>query len=263
MDKYTIQEILDPISVNVFFKEYWQKKHLVIRRNKYKGLFTFNMLGDYLNQYPDVKSLQILDYDDNDTRWCLDKVKKKKIDQPMLSKQQVFDLWKKGKSLVIPFAEYQKKALVDICFELERYFSHGQVNVYASPKADSKSFPAHQDGTENFLFHTEGKVKWTLYKDFDNKEVLDQFTLEAGDLLYIPIGIYHKVETVGPRILLSIHFKNKKNQTLDNFKITSNNENNRRKWYNWLPEFEKKIKRAPQRLMNKPRWSKPYFNKKI
>ena len=116
MDKYTIQEILDPISVNVFFKEYWQKKHLVIRRNKYKGLFTFNMLGDYLNQYPDVKSLQILDYDDNDTRWCLDKVKKKKIDQPMLSKQQVFDLWKKGKSLVIPFAEYQKKALVDICF---------------------------------------------------------------------------------------------------------------------------------------------------
>ena len=90
-----------------------------------------------------------------------------------------------------------------------------------------------------------------IYKDFDNKEVLDQFTLEAGDLLYIPIGMYHKVETVGPRILLSIHFKNKKNQALDNFKITSNKENNRRKWYNWLPEFEKKIKRAPQRLMNK------------
>ena len=35
---------------------------------------------------------------------------------PMLSKEEVFSLWKKhGKTFVIPFGEYQKKELVDIC----------------------------------------------------------------------------------------------------------------------------------------------------
>ena len=258
-----IEDILDPISVKNFFQNYWQKKHLVIRRNKFKDLFTFKMLDGYLNKYPHVRSLQILDYDDKDTRWCLDKVKRKKIDQPMLSKQQVFDLWKKGKSFVIPFADYEHKPLVDICFELERYFSYGQCNIYASPKAGSKSFPPHKDGTENFLFHTEGQVKWTLYKDFDNKEILEEITLEAGDLLYIPIGMWHKVDAPGPRMLISIHFKNKKNQSLDKFHISSHEDNKRKRWYNWLPDIPKPKKKRPVRLMNKPRWSKPYFNKKI
>tara|TARA_R100000734_G_scaffold15018_1_gene11169 strand:+ start:162 stop:947 length:786 start_codon:yes stop_codon:yes gene_type:complete len=259
----SIKEILDPIDVNTFFKEYWQKKHLVIRRNKFKNLYDFNKLDAYLNKFPYVRSLQILDYDDKDTRWCHDKVMSKKIDLPKLSKKQVHNLWQKGKSFVIPFAEYESKPLVDICFELEKYFDHGQANIYASPKAGSKSFPAHRDGTENFLFHTEGKIKWTLYKDFDNKEVLDEFILEAGDLLYIPIGMWHKVDALGPRMLISIHFKNKKNQSLEKFKITSNADNNRRRWYNWLPQLPKPKSKRPVRLMNKPRWSKPYFNKKI
>ena len=256
-----IEDILDPISVKNFFQNYWQKKHLVIRRNKFKDLFTFKLLDNYLNKYPHVRSLQILDYDDKDNRWCLDK--HKKLKQPMLSKQQVYDLWRKGKSFVIPFADYEHKPLVDICFELEKYFSHGQCNVYASPKAGSKSFPPHRDATENFLFHTEGRVKWTLYKDFDNKEILEEITLEAGDLLYIPIGMWHKVDAPGPRMLISIHFNNKKNQSLKKFEITSNKANNRNRWYNWLPDIPKPKKKRPVRLMNKPRWSKPYFTKKI
>jgi len=257
----TINEILDPIVVGTFFKEYWKKKHLVIRRNKFKNLFNFKLLDTYLNKYPHIRSLQILDYDDEDTRWCLDK--HKKLKQPMLSKQEVHNLWKKGKSFVIPFADYENKPLVDICFELERYFSHGQCNIYASPKAGSKSFPPHKDGTENFLFHTEGRVKWTLYKDFDNKEILEEITLEAGDLLYIPIGMWHKVDAPGARMLISIHFANKKDQALDKFNISSLSENNRNKWYNWLPDMPKQKKKRPVRLMNKARWSKPYFNKKI
>ena len=47
-----IEDILDPISVKNFFQNYWQKKHLVIRRNKFKDLFTFKMLDGYLNKYP-------------------------------------------------------------------------------------------------------------------------------------------------------------------------------------------------------------------
>ena len=90
---------------------------------------------------------------------------------------------------------------------------------------------------------------------------IDEFILTPGDLLYIPSYQYHKVDTIGPRILISIHFKNKKEQSLDKFKITTINQNNRPKWYDWSPVKQKINKSTPARRMNKARWSKPYFNK--
>tara|TARA_Y100001937_G_C7041814_1_gene294943 strand:- start:45 stop:827 length:783 start_codon:yes stop_codon:yes gene_type:complete len=259
MDKITLEKILYPISVGEFFKKYWKKKHLILRRNKFKDIYGWEDLELYLNRYPYVRGLQIIDYDDNDTRWCHDKVMSGKLKLPKLSKKQVFDLWRKGKTFVIPFAEQENKKLHDIVYEFENYFHHGQVNIYASPVKGSKSFPAHKDGTENFLFHTHGKVKWTFYKDGKDKEILEEVTLEAGDLVYIPIGMYHKVDAVGPRILCSIHFKNKPNQSLEKFKIQR--DNNRPPWYKWSPLTTVKIPKKKVRLMNKSNWSKPYFNK--
>lgn len=267
MDKITLENILEPISVKNFFQNYWGRKHLVIRRNKFKNLFNWEDLDSYLNRYPNIKSLQIIEGTDKtkDGRWCLDKILKGKLKLPMLSKAQVFDFWRnKNKTFVIPFAEYEKKELVDICFEFEKYFGHGQVNVYASPAKDSKSFPAHADATENFLFHTEGKTKWTIYEEFapgKPETIVDEFVLEPGDLLYIPCYQYHKVDTIGPRILLSIHFNNKPDQTLQNFAITSNSQNKRSKWYGWAPYRKvKKQVRVQHVRSNKRQWSKPYFN---
>ena len=266
MDKITLENILEPLSIQSFFKNYWGKKHLVIRRNKFKDLFTWNDFNNCLNKYPYLKGLQIIDYKkEGDGRWCLDKVRNGKMKELFLSKEQLYKLWKeKDKTFVIPFAEYEKKQLVDVCFEFEKYFDYGQANVYASPAANSKSFPAHADSTENFLFHTEGETKWTIYEEFSPgppKNIINEFVLTPGDLLYIPSYQYHKVDTIGPRILISIHFKNKKEQSLDKFKITTINQNNRPKWYDWSPVKQKINKSTPARRMNKARWSKPYFNK--
>ena len=267
--KITIEDILDPISPKVFFTEYWNKKHLVIRRNKFKNLFTWVDFNKYLNQYPDMKGLQILNYRlDGDGRWCLDKVRKGKLKLPMLNKETLHKLWKDGKSFVLPFAEYQKKELVDICHEFERYFQKGQCNVYASPRANSKSFPAHADQTENFLFHTEGRVKWTIYKEFapnKPKEILEEFILEAGDLLYIPQYQFHKVDTIGPRILISVHFANKPKQSLENFQVSPLGAGNRNKWYEWSPQkpFDKIGKRIEERRMVSNSWKQKYFRDKI
>jgi len=267
--KITLDDILDPITPKIFFTEYWNKKHLIIRRNKFKNLFTWGDFNHYMNQYPAMKGLQILDYrKDGDGRWCLDKVRNGKWKLPMLKKDQIYKLWEEGKSFILPFAEYQNKELVDICSEFERYFEQGQSNIYCSPKANSKSFPAHSDNTENFLFHTEGKVKWTIYKEFapsKPKEILEEFILEAGDLLYIPQYQYHKVDTIGPRILISVHFRNKDKQSLDNFNITQLGNNKRSKWYNWLPEkpFNKKGEKVEERRMQSNSWKKRYFREKI
>ena len=257
--KITLNDILDPIHPKIFFREYWNKKHLVLRRNKFKSLYSWLDFDKYLNQYPGIKGLQIVDQHPDYEKWCLDKVRTGKLKLPMLSKQEVYDEWKKGKTFVLPFAEYQKKELVDICFEFEKYFGRGQSNVYCSPKANSKSFPAHSDNTENFLFHTEGKVKWTIYKEFapnKPKEILDEFVLEAGDLLYIPQYQFHKVDTIGPRILISVHFSNKPKQSLKSFTITPIEQNKRKKWYDWKVT-EKFFDETGKRIEG-PRRQKPW-----
>ena len=59
-NKITLEEILDPVPVQTFFKEYWGKKHLILRRNKFKNLFTFDNLSDYINRYPFVKMVNFV-----------------------------------------------------------------------------------------------------------------------------------------------------------------------------------------------------------
>jgi mannose-6-phosphate isomerase-like protein (cupin superfamily) len=277
--KITLEDILDPVSPKVFFKEYWGKKHLVIRRNKFRNLYTWQDFNRHMNMYPDIKALQIVNWKDGNGydesgkllgRWCLDKVRSGKVKTDMLTKRDIWHEWAKHKrTFVIPFADYQKEDLIKICHAFEQYFGHGQVNVYASPAEGSKSFPTHSDGTENFLFHTEGKTKWTMYDGFapgGPGEILDEFVLEPGDLLYIPTYQYHSVTTVGPRMLLSIHFKNKKEQSLNNFRITNLEDSKRKKWYDWKPErFYKKdgtkiIERIdPKWRMKSNSWKEKYF----
>ena len=44
MDKITLENILEPVGVANFFKNYWGKKHLIIRRNKFKDLFNYSLI---------------------------------------------------------------------------------------------------------------------------------------------------------------------------------------------------------------------------
>jgi len=116
------------------------------------------------------------------------------------------------------------------CQEFEKHYGIGQANIYCSKQKDAVCFPIHADSTDNFLFHVRGKIRWYIYKEFSEKggrmedatleEVVD---LDNGDLLYIPKGKYHRVDTLSPRISISFHF-----QEPPAF-------NGRRDWYDWKP----------------------------
>jgi len=252
--RITFEKFIEPLTLDEFYKHYYQKKHFVIKadENRFKHVYQWKDFNNYLNGYPrNVGDLQIIDYDDKGHKYCYDKFKKGAKSnghkQSYLSKKQVFDLWKAGKSFILPLQEYQKKELVDICSACEIHYGSGQANLYCSPVADSKSFPSHADSTDNYLVHVEGKVKWTLYNEFGQNRTLDntgggvsqkewdremtimnQYELEAGDLLYIPKYQYHEAVAMGPRISISIHFHDKKEGQPQEFGGL------REKWYNWI-----------------------------
>ena len=72
--------------------------------------------------------------------------------------------------------------------------------------------------SKNFLFHVAGKVKWNIYDKFAFEEknlkkikIKETLTLNEGDILYIPSFLYHESVPLGPRIVISYHFKKEKN----------------------------------------------------
>ena len=53
----------------------------------------------------------------------------------------------------------------------------------------------------------------------------ESFELDDGDLLYIPIKKYHRVDTLSPRISISFHFREFDGKPYI-----------RKEWYDWKPE---------------------------
>ena len=58
-------------------------------------------------------------------------------------------------------------------------------------------------------------------------------------MLYIPTGQFHKVESDTARILCSVHFPNKQNQTLEKFTISSQKSNPRDDWFKPILKYDK------------------------
>lgn len=60
----------------------------------------------------------------------------------------------------------------------------------------------HSDPVDGFFIQCEGKTLWNVYYG----DSVEEFLAEPGDSLFIPKGIDHSVESMGPRASVSISF---------------------------------------------------------
>lgn len=235
---YSFENLLKPIGgLETFEKKYRDKNKFIIKGNKGKFAdhFSFNQLDNYLNQVWDdkdeknrAKALQVIF--PNGSRWCR---KKSKI---QYTRENLKTFWDNGCTFVIPIMQQLNRVMWNQVDEFEKYWGVGQANIYTSKKKDAYCFPIHADSTDNFLFHVDGKIRWHIYKETkmdlgkaypDESEVTleDIVELDAGDLLYLPIGKFHKAEPLEARISISYHFNKGK----------PNKYPYRREWINWMP----------------------------
>ncbi|NWR56805.1 RIOX2 oxygenase, partial [Bucorvus abyssinicus] len=200
--------LISPIKQEVFFREYWEQKPLLVQRNDpllaayYQSLF----------QLSDLKALcsQGLYYgrDINICR-CVNGKKKVlnkegKVNYMQLKKD--FD----QKKATIQFHQPQrfKEELWKIQEKLECYFgSLVGSNVYITPQG-SQGLPPHYDDVEVFILQLEGEKHWRLYKptvhlareyNVESEDRIGnpthEFILKPGDLLYFPRGTIHQADT--------------------------------------------------------------------
>ncbi|NWX88408.1 RIOX2 oxygenase, partial [Nothoprocta ornata] len=202
------RSLIAPIKEEVFFREYWEQKPLLVQRNDpllaayYQSLF----------QLSDLKELccQGLCYgqDVNICR-CVNGKKKVlnkegKVNYMQLKKD--FD----QKKATIQFHQPQrfKEELWKIQEKLECYFgSLVGSNVYITPQG-SQGLPPHYDDVEVFILQLEGEKHWRLYKptvhlareyNVESEDRIGnsthEFVLKPGDLLYFPRGTIHQADT--------------------------------------------------------------------
>ena len=225
------EELIKPVGMENFLTKYKGKRHFVIKSDKpkFNKHFSWEEFDNYLNQvnigeWDRTPQLQVVL--PNNGKWCKKKSPEKK------SREEIYKLWKSGSSFILTISEFLNKTLWKQCQEFEKFYGIGQANIYCSNQKDAMCFPIHADSTDNFLFHVSGKIRWYMYKEFseNNQHFRPQdatleevFELDEGDLLYIPRGKYHRVDTLSPRISISFHFREPPAYS------------GRRDWYDWKP----------------------------
>lgn len=125
----------------------------------------------------------------------------------------------RGSTIILPQFHESMFNLGEFCRALEEVFTgHMQTNIYLTPAPQSEDgtgnqgFPPHYDNHDVFVLQISGAKKWRIYgtaveipfrgEQFELGRheagpVTQEFTLKAGDCLYLPRGIMHDAENVG------------------------------------------------------------------
>ncbi|KAM9567964.1 ribosomal oxygenase 2 isoform 2-T2 [Guaruba guarouba] len=211
------ESLISPIKQEVFFREYWEQKPLLVQRNNpllaayYQSLFQLSDLkelcGRGLYYGRDLNICRCV----NGKKKVLNK--EGKVNYMQLKKD--FD----QKKATIQFHQPQrfKEELWKIQEKLECYFgSLVGSNVYMTPQG-SQGLPPHYDDVEVFILQLEGEKHWRLYKptvhlareyNVESEDRIGnpthEFILKPGDLLYFPRGTIHQADTP-PGISYSTH----------------------------------------------------------
>ncbi|MFK7855283.1 MAG: cupin domain-containing protein [Granulosicoccus sp.] len=202
--EFTFESVLEPISVDDFFVQYWEKKPLHISRSNsayFSELLALSDIEHALSTYdlvfPKVqltqsnKAISVSDYADADNRIL-----------PHRFVQQHSD----GATMVFSQANTLLPKLADFCRHIHNALQmQCQTNVYLTP-ANSQGFKAHYDthdvfiiqvsGTKTFNFYNAGVQLPFVHDAFDRElirsdDIVESVQLQPGDSLYIPRGLVH------------------------------------------------------------------------
>lgn len=204
--------ILKDISVETFFKEYWQKKPLVVRGALAKdlGLISAEELAGY--------SLD----DEIESRLIIRKNDSWQLEQGPLDEQIFADIDGKPWTLLVQSLDYfhpPLHKLVQACNFIPRWRLDDVMVSYAT---DGAGVGPHLDKYDVFLIQGEGQRHWqvghkeqlvTAHNPHPEIAQIEPFTadldivLETGDLLYIPPNTPHWGTSIGNSICYSVGFR--------------------------------------------------------
>lgn len=193
-----------PVTRDVFFSEYFEKKPLVVRRNDaryYADLLSFADIDHVVTTMglsaPEITvtradaQIQAGDY---------------AYETGVIDPVRVSQLFADGATVILSGLHERLPKLAQFCRALEGVMSSRvQTNIYMTP-AGSQGFRAHYDNHDVVVLQVEGTKEWRIYDtpvelplqtqgfnphDVEIGEETDRFVLEPGDMVYVPRGVAH------------------------------------------------------------------------
>ena len=203
---FDFRQLIAPISEKIFKEEYWEKKPLVIKRKDpqyYQILFSLQCVDELLSTFSSLSPNVLVAKDGPEVPL------KSLIPEGhnSLSIEYALREFTNGATLILPQIQETWPALRTFCHRLSAHCSaRFQINGYLTPRK-AQGFGEHYDTHDVFVAQISGAKRWTLlsssiklplstqpyvHNPNESTEVVDEFELDPGDLLYLPRGIVHK-----------------------------------------------------------------------
>ena len=207
---------LDPVTEESFFAEHWERRPLIIprgERERFAGLLSVadvdRLVCETAIRMPafrlvrDGAPLPPSTYTD-DISWRPGSFSQ------MAAVERLAAEFAAGATLVLQAMHLNWPAVALYCRDLEARLGFPvQANAYLTPAA-AQGFAVHHDTHDVFVLQVAGRKRWRLYEPLlelplkgqrwsaelgDPGPAIDEFTLDAGDTLYVPRGWPHEAET--------------------------------------------------------------------
>ena len=229
------QAMIDPIPLDEFYAEYWEKKPLLVRAQKqkqrYDGLLSLESIKKLSKTSPLYygRDLNVTRYQKDaqgvKRRINLDKLPKDENEKEagvLVNNSELWAQFDKGCTirLLCPHKLVDSVHSLLSTLEIELGCMVG-ANAYLTPSNSSQGFAPHYDDIEAFCMQLEGTKHWKVYEpvlklprvsseDFTADDLIDKVpvldvTLEQGDLLYMPRGWIHQATTLKDSSEHSLH----------------------------------------------------------
>lgn len=200
--------LLAPTAPNTFLQDHWERQPLTVRRDQ-AGYF-----GDLLSldDIDAVLTSAVLRVEDVQMTNAAQDVAPQDYSHPggSIDVTRLYQHFGDGSTIILPQLHFRLPRLAALCRALEHEFSaRFQTNVYLTP-GGAQGFKQHYDSHDVFVLQIAGRKHWRLYdtpialplrgQGFrpDAVQPGDQtaaFTLEPGDVAYVPRGIMHDAES--------------------------------------------------------------------
>ncbi|MCS6891421.1 MAG: cupin domain-containing protein [Rhodovarius sp.] len=220
----TFEELIAPVPVETFFREYHDRQPLHIKGSpaKFAQVLSWrqiNRLLDMTHMWSSQSLKLVLDGRlIPPEEYCTQALSRdaQQVMQPVAAR--VAEWVKRGASLVLNDVDSLTPGLQAVSLALENAgLGKAQANVYISWQSH-KAFPAHYDTHDVWAVQVEGEKTWNIWEGraewpishplFRSQDqahheqakgrLREKVTLRTGDLLYLPRGWYHDALAEAP-----------------------------------------------------------------
>jgi len=204
---FGLAELIDPIGVERFKAEYWDNQHLLVQREQpdyFSGLMTLADM-DHLLSTAKVSSSDLRLVAEGTERPLAELVDSDSGNYTS-AVEELYRQYRQGATVNLLFVQEQWEPLGLLCQTLSGELSaRCHANVYLTPTGE-RGLNAHYDTHDVFVAQVYGSKHWRLWdggtrlplrsqpsrRDQDLGELVAEFDVHPGDMLYLPRGTIHQ-----------------------------------------------------------------------